>query len=306
MRRESSGGFGGGLSLIIGAVFIGFAPIWVRWSEVGPIATAAHRLSLAVPFLGIWALRERVRQDATRRLLLLRPDIAGWIIAAGIFFALDLAVWHLSIRFTTVANATLLGNLAPIFVAIGAWWFLGESIGKTFLLGMTIALAGAWLLTRANLRLDPGRLRGDVLGVSTALFYGGYQLCVARLRRDLPSARLLFWSSMVAIPFLWIAALISGEVLIPLSLRGWGVLLGLALTAQVAGQGLITYGFAHLPAGLSSLTLLVQPLVAAIAGSMLLNETFGGSQWLGGLVLLSGIYLSRRRTVSVGADAISG
>lgn len=276
-------------SLVVGAVCIGFAPLWVRWSETGPVATAFHRLFLALPALAFWAIRERPgRQHPWSRTDKL------WVLAAGILFALDLAAWHLSIRFTSVANATLLANFAPIFVTLGAWLFLDERPGSRFVGGMGLGLVGAWLLTGARFGAPTSHPKGDLLGLITAAFYGGYQLCVARLRRRHPPGQILFFGSLACIPLLGLMALALGEPILPSTSRGWGILLGLALTAQVLGQGFITHGFAHLPAGYSSLTLLVQPFVAAAAAWALLGEATNGLQMLGGLLLISGIVLARQ------------
>lgn len=284
-------------ALIAGAVCIGFAAIWVRWSEVGPIATAFHRLLLALPILAIWAFAERKRGDHPSRVQESGTSrtLAAWTIAAGVLFAVDLAAWHLSIRLTTVANATLLGNFAPIFVTLGAWLFLREPVGSRFVTGMALAFVGAWLLTGARFDGPSGRLRGDLLALVTAVFYGGYQLSVARLRRELPPGRILLWSSVVCTPVLGLMALAAGETIRPGTVRGWGVLVGLSLTAQILGQGLITYGFAHLPAGYSSLTLLVQPVVAAAAGWCLFGEALTVPRALGGGIVLAGLLLARRR-----------
>jgi drug/metabolite transporter (DMT)-like permease len=280
------------LALLAGAACIGFAPIWVRWSEVGPVSTAFHRLLLALPFLAVWSARER-GSAATGDRGGVPGRLRAWVIGAGIGFALDLTAWHLSIRYTTIADATLLTNLAPIFVTLGAWLFLGERAGARFFLGMAVALAGAWLLTGASLRADPGRWRGVMYGLATGFFYGCYQLCVARLRRSLSAGRVLFYSSLVSTPVLAILAIGAGESLWPASARGWLVLVGLAFTAQVLGQGLITYGFAHLSAGYSSLTLLFQPLVATLAGWQIFGERLGPGQAVGGVVLLLGLVVAR-------------
>ena len=71
-------------------------------------------------------------------------------------------------------------------------------------------------------------------------------------------------------------------------------LAGLALIPHIAGQSLIAYGFAHLPAAFSSVSLLLQPVLAAIYAWALLGETVGPAQMLGGLVVLAGIYLAMR------------
>jgi drug/metabolite transporter (DMT)-like permease len=274
-------------ALLAGAALIGFAPIWVRWSEVGSASTAFWRLALALPILGFWSARERPERSAQSVRLL------PWILGAGVFFALDLSAWHLSVRMTSVANATLLGNLAPIFVTLGAWVFWSERAGSAFFAGMTVALLGAVLLTGARPGIDPDRLRGDLFGLATAAFYGAYQLCVARLRRGLGTGRLLFGSSLASTPVLALIAWLFDEKFLPDTTDGWWVLAGLSLTAHILGQGLITYGFAHLPASLSSLTLLVQPLVATIAGWWLFHEALGPLQMGGGILLLAGLCLAR-------------
>lgn len=277
-------------ALIFGAASIGFAPLWVRWSEVGLVATAFYRVVLALPFAAWIAARERHHPaaavlDPRRRRL--------WLLAAGLLLAADLAAWHWSIRLTSVANATLLANFAPVFVTLGAWWLLHERPGGGFFAGMALALAGAWLLTGASLGLGGPRAVGDALGLLTAVFYGGYQLCVARLRRGLGPGQILAWSCAACAPWLLALALATGETILPATARGWGVVLGLALTAHVLGQGLITYGFAHLPASFSSLTLLLQPVVAALAGWWLLGERLTRWQAAGGAVVLAGLWVAR-------------
>jgi drug/metabolite transporter (DMT)-like permease len=71
------------------------------------------------------------------------------------------------------------------------------------------------------------------------------------------------------------------------------VLVGLALVSQVAGQGLIAWGMAHLPASFSSVSLLLQPVAAAVFAWAILGEAFGALQALGGAVVLAGIVACR-------------
>ena len=178
-------GAGAYLALIIGATGIGFAPIWVRLSEVGPSATAFYRLALALPLLWAWLAWERRRHPATPT-----PDRADlWGLAlVGTFFALDLGVWHWSVKLTSIANATLFANFAPIFVALGARWWFGEQITRRLCAGMALALSGGVLLARINLPQAVQQVAGDALGLTTALFYASYILTLNRMRRNLSSA----------------------------------------------------------------------------------------------------------------------
>ena len=279
------------IALFAGAIGIAFAPIFVRLSEVGPVATAFWRLLLALPLLALWmALQERGRKQGAAR--------SAWPMAvlAGLFFAADLAVWHWSIRLTSVANATFLANLAPVAVTLGAWVLLGERARPVFFAGMLLSLAGAALLMGANVGGPGSVLLGDGLGMLTAVFYAGYQLCVKRLRDTQSTARIMFASGAACATVLLPLALLMGEAILPASPAGWGVLLGLALVCQLAGQGLITYAVAHLPASFSSVSLLLQPVAAAGFAWMLFGEALAALQWFGAAAVLAGIWLARRGT----------
>ncbi|HEV8711785.1 MAG TPA: DMT family transporter [Candidatus Binatia bacterium] len=280
------------LALCSGAVAVAFAPIFVRLSSVGPSATAFWRLTLALPALWLWMTLEGQGRNTFRRPL--SPADYLRLSAAGLFFAGDLAVWHWSIRFTSVANATLLANFAPIFVALGGWLFFAQRVGLTFLLGMSTALIGTTLMVGTSLRVDVQHLWGDTLGLITALFYAGYILSVKRLRGDFSAATIMAWSGAVTSAALFPVAFFSGEHLLPSSSLGWRPLIGLAFISQVGGQGLIAYALAHLPAAFSSLTLLLEPVMATIFAWLILNETIGPWQALGGVLVLGGIFAARR------------
>lgn len=138
----------------------------MRISELGPIATAFYRLLFAMPALWLWYA---VGQRRTACPTAARPvaDIGGFVLA-GLFFAGDLAVWHWSLRFTSVANATLFPNFAPVFVTLAGFLFFGERFSKMFLGGMTIAIAGASILMGESLNLGVSHLLGDALALATA------------------------------------------------------------------------------------------------------------------------------------------
>jgi drug/metabolite transporter (DMT)-like permease len=278
-------------ALFAGALGIAFAPIFVRWSEVGPVATAFWRMALALPLLALWASLQPRRAGAPAR----PPGIAQGV-RAGLFFAADLAVWHWSIRLTSVANATFLANLAPVAVTLGAWVLLKERAKPVFFVGMALALTGAALLVQANVGGTGDALLGDALGILTAFFYAGYQLCVKRLRGAQPTARIMLVSGAACAAVLLPLALASGETVLPTTATGWLVVLALAVVCQFGGQSLITYAVAHLPASFASVSLLVQPVAAAALAWLLFGETLAALQWLGAAAVLAGIWLARRGT----------
>lgn len=277
------------LCLLAGGCAIAFAPIFVRLADTGPVASAFWRCALAVPILWAWLLLARSEVRGTREVPLLP------LVLAGLSFAADLSVWHFSILFTTVANATVLANLTPIVVTLAGWLFWRRKVTRTFLAGMFVAIAGMFVLVGPNFAAGGRPLAGDALGALTAVFYAGYFLAIKEARDARAStARLMAWSTTITAAVLLPVALLMPQPFWPSSPQGWWVLVGLAVITQVVGQGLIAYAFAHLPASLSSVSLLIQPVMAALFAWILFGEAIGPLQFTGAAIVLAGIWMSRK------------
>jgi drug/metabolite transporter (DMT)-like permease len=276
------------LCLLAGGCAIAFAPIFVRLADTGPVASAFWRTALAAPLLWLWVWRtERGRPQV--------PIARGALVAAGLFFALDLGVWHWSIVWTSVANSTLLANLAPIFVTLGGWLLWRQQVSRAFLAGMAVAIAGMFVLVGPNFSIGGTRLAGDALGALTAVFYAGYMLSIKRARdAQASTARLMAWSTTITAVALLPVALLSPQPFLPSAASGWLVLLALAVVTQILGQGLIAYAFAHLPASLSSVSLLIQPVMATLFAWWLFGEAIGPAQFIGGAIVLAGIWIAKK------------
>ena len=225
------------IALLAGAVCIAFAPIFVRLSELGPVTTAFYRLFFALPALWLWVWWQPAPTGTLRKPASMR-DYA-LLALAGLFFAADLAVWHWSITLTSVANATLFANFAPIFVTLGSFLLFGERFRPLFLFSIALGIAGAAVMMADNLTLGTRYLAGDGLGILTAVFYGGYILTISRLRQHFSTATIMAWSGVVTticlLPIAWFS---EGNLVAP-SWLGWLVLAGLALFSHAGGQSLI-------------------------------------------------------------------
>ena len=162
--------------LLIGGCAIAFAPILVRLADTGPVASAFWRCALAAPLLWAWAFHVRGAEVVNARV----PPMA--LIGAGLFFAADLGVWHFSILYTSVANSTLLANLAPIFVTLAGWLLWKQKVTGTFLAGMVLAIGGMFVLVGPNFAVGGTKLLGDALGALTGVFYAGYMLSIKAAR----------------------------------------------------------------------------------------------------------------------------
>jgi drug/metabolite transporter (DMT)-like permease len=278
------------LALFAGALAIGSSGIFVRVSETGPTATAFWRGFLALPLLAVWARLERRRRApaGAAAAASLRDPMFFW---AGVFFAGDLGLWHASLLLTSIAASTLEANCAPMLVTLLAWALWGERPRLAFLGAIALAFGGMLLILAPKLGGSSHALLGDALGLGTACFYAAYILAVARLRERHGTGIVMFASTLVFTVLLLPLAL--PQPFFPATARGWWVLIGCALTAQVLGQSLIAYALAHLPATFGAVGLYVQVIAAATYAWLLLGERLAPVQALGGVVVLGSIALAR-------------
>jgi len=289
-----------GIALVLlftGAVTLGLSPILVRLSELGPTATAFHRVFLALPMLLLWTAVDTHRAAASETVRLKRlPTRRDYAIMAlaGFFFAGDLAFWHWSLQFTAVANATLLATMAPVWVTLGSFLLFGERFSLTFLLGVAVAVFGAAVLMGGSIQIGMDRVFGDFLGVVTGMFFGAYLLTVGRLRAHFSTNAIMLFSTLVTAVLLVPVTLLSGESWMAVSLTGWLVLLALAWVTHVGGQGAIAYALAHLPAAFSSVAMLLEAIAAVFLAWIILGEALDGWQLLGAGIVIGGIFVARR------------
>ena len=276
-------------ALVLGAVAMGASVLFVRWADVGPHASAFWRVFLALPFLWAWMRFER--RGAARR----APRLDLPILLAGLFFTGDLFFWHLAILGTTVANATFLATTAPIWVALGTWLVLSEDVGARTLIGLALCIAGGFALLGESYGYVPQRLMGDLYGVATAVFFGGYVLAVRAARARHGAAHVMFASTAITAACLFVIAFAFEPRMLPQSPQGFGALVALAVISQVGGQGLVAVALGTLPATFSSLVIFLEAIAAASFGWLLLGEALGIAQALGGVLILIGIAVARPR-----------
>lgn len=280
-------------ALVLGTLGIGFASIFAKLAlatgEIGSTAIAFWRTAIAGAVLAAWwSLRVAPDRGATRP----PPASPWWLLPPGLLFALDLATWHHSFRFTTAAHATLLANLQVVLVGLYGWAVLKERVRPRFVLGATLALGGVVAL----LGVEGGgaTLRGNLWAVSTAFFYAAYLVAIRSARRRFVTLTVMASSSVVAAGASFALAIGLGEDWAPRTAATWTWVTALALVSHVGGQGLIAWSLPQMPVSLAGVTLLLQPVFAAALGALILGERLEPGQVAAGLVVLLGLELSRR------------
>jgi len=290
--------------LVLGAVLISFSGIFVKLSEVGPTTTGVYRMGLSLPIFGVWMWGELRRKGETKfippNLIPADRQALLFVVLAGISLGIDLVAWHWCLHMTSVAAATMMGNTAPIWVTLIGFLFFRERFAAAFLIGMAVAMAGVWLLLTGDgksLEIHDGVI--FALGMITAITYAGYLRGGKLARRSLTTSQVMFWGSLSATILLIPVALLTENQFLPSDLRGWAMVIGLAMFSQVIGQSMINWSLAHLPAAFSSVTLLINPVSSALFAWLLLDENLAPLQILGGGVVLAGIWLAKPRNLAL-------
>jgi len=188
-----------------------------------------------------------------------------------------------------VANATLFVNFASLFVALLSWQLLKQPPSNSVLIGMGFAITGSIFLVWSHFQYDLDSLLGDGLGLLAGFFYGAYILAVQVVRPVFSTMTIMTITGIITAVLALTMAFVCDHTLNVNSSTGWAALFGLAIVVQTIGQSLLAYALLALPATLSSVVLLLQPVLAAIIAAFLFEETLIGIQILGMIIILFGI-----------------
>ncbi len=259
---------------------------FVKYSALGPCATAFYRMLFSIPLLlpFVWqALPALSRRD----ILLL--------LGGGLLLGMNLALWNYGLVCTSQANANLLGNLHIFATVPLSLLFYQEKIRRAYLLGVAVAMIGLALLIFGKADPRAGYFLGDGAAFLSALFYGGYMM-VTYAVRDRVSAWAAIWvSAFGCLIFLFPAmALLEGLQFPDTWPRLWPILM-IMLAGQFGGIGLMSLALGRIRATLGSLLSLTQPVAGALLGFILFSERLTGQEIIGMLICSAGVYLAQRR-----------
>jgi drug/metabolite transporter (DMT)-like permease len=263
------------IALAIGISALSLSAMFVRWAEApGPIV-GFYRLLISTIFLTPLFLRQQKQLDPIDKKYLIFP------LFAGIFTAFDFAFWNSSLKFTTAANATLLGNTSPLWVALFA----------LFIFGLVIALTGAALVMGSDFLRHPTIGIGDLMACTAAVFYASYQLTTQRGRKYIDPFRYIWLVGVSATIAMFFMNILLGNSFSGYSTQTWVIFFVTAIVSQMIGYLAITYALGHLPASVVSPTLIGQPILTTILAIPMLGEIPNTIQWIGGAIALAGIYM---------------
>jgi drug/metabolite transporter (DMT)-like permease len=271
-------------ALIGGNVALAMGPWFVRLADTGPVAAGFWRVALALPVLALLA-----RANGQALAALPRKTVLA-VLAGGAFFGLDIASWHTGIGLTRLANATLFGNAGSLILMVWGFIALRRLPRGSEWPAMLAALAGAAILMARSFEISPRTLLGDWLCLLAGLLYAGYLIILQDARRGLGAWSLLTWSCVASAAVLLAVALVAGERILP---HNWWPVVGLAISSQLIGQGLLVYALRHFPPLVIGIALLCQPAVAAVTGWISFGEVLSPLDLLGIALVGSALVLAR-------------
>jgi len=273
------------LALGVGVLALSFSAMFVRWANAPGPVTAFYRLFFSI-FLLLPFFLPRIKGNSS-----IRSSAIWFPLLAGVLTACDLALWTSSLNYTTAANATLLGNTAPLWVALGTWLILKQKLSAAFWRGLAITLAGAFVIMGSDFILHPRFGIGDVMAIFTGFFYGGYFLFTEKSRTHFDVVIHIWLVGIGASIALFGINLAFQYPLTGFDTNTWLIFLATALVSQLIGYMALAYALGHLPASVVSPTMLLQPIVTTLLAIPLLNEIPNLWQGLGAAVALLGIYI---------------
>ncbi len=280
---------------VLGALAIAFSSILVRLSHASPSTAAIFRCAYALPVLGLlmWLEDRRYGSRSWRE--------RRHVVAAGMFFAADLILWHNSIEDVGAGLATVLANVQVVLVPLVAWAILSERPARRVLAALPLAALGVLFISGALQAHAYGRhpARGAILGVGAGIAYVGFLLLLRAGGSDLRRpAGPLFDATATAMVVAIGAGLVIGDARLVPTWPGAGWLITLALTSQVLGWLLITTSLPRLPAAITSLLLTVQPIGSMILAAVILGESPGAVQLAGVVLVVSALLVATARVAS--------
>ena len=282
------------LALFLGILCISIFPVIVRMNLTSGLISAFYRMAIATAVLLPFALyKNKLKLDNIKMLL---P-----IMACGVLFASDIAVWNISIQNSSATQATLLTNLSPIWVGIFSLLFLSFRPRKSFWLGTVIALIGMTVFVGIDTILELKLDFAFFLGILSGVLYAIYILVSKTVLEKLEVVTFITYSMIFSTIFLFIINVIFAESFFGFSDKAWISLLIQGIVCQLIAWLLISYATQKMRATRVSLSLLSQAIFATILAALFVNEKITGIQIIGSGIILVGIattFYEKRKPVA--------
>ncbi|WP_246625020.1 DMT family transporter [Fictibacillus nanhaiensis] len=278
------------IPMVIGIIAISFSSIFVKWSEAPVSVQGMYRLLftliLMLPF--VWKHFGAIKRISLKEYI--------WLFWSGTFLALHFLFWMGSLKLTTVASSTILLSLQPVFVMLGAYIAFREKTTKSAIIGMMVAIIGAIMIGWGDIGISMQHIQGDMLSILGTVVVAVHMLIGQKLLKSIPATVYSFIVFLTAVFVFAMYNLLFSIQMTGYSGREWGIFVLLALVPTLFGHVLFNWLLKYVTAATISMAILGEPVGATLLAYLFLSEALTATQWIGGAIVLSGLYYFLQNT----------
>ncbi len=276
------------LLLPIGIIAISTASIFIKLCDAPSLVIAAYRLTLASLFLAPFACHKRIWQKRN-------GSQWRWLTLSGIFLALHFTFWIASLKLTSVASSVVIVSTNPLFVGLGAWLFLKESLGWNLMVGIGLSFLGSGLISFGDVALSKEALMGDGLALLGAITASGYLLVGRMMRKGQDLLSYIFPVYSAGAMVLIIFSLAFQKSFFGYSSSTYLYLFLLALIPQLIGHTTFNWALKYITAPMVAIAILGEPVGSTILAFFILEEGLTPFKVIGGILIFAGILTALRK-----------
>ena len=273
------------LALAFGILCISIFPILVKLRLTPGLISAFYRMAISLSLLLPYVLFTKKLKLPNNKNLILG-------VLCGVLFASDVAVWNIAIQNSSATQASLLVNLAPLWVGIISYVFLNTKPATNFWIGTTVALFGMAMLVGFKFFLELDFDTAFILAVLAGVLYSIYLLVSKKVLSQMDVLSFMTISLLSSSVFLGVVCALLDEPFFGFSDTGWLVLLIQAVVCQLIAWLSISYATQHMRTTRVSLSLLGQAVLTSVLAWFFLDEKITLNMIIGGLILLLGIRIT--------------
>lgn len=291
--------------IIIGVISLSTSAIFVKLATHAPAAIIAnYRLLFAVLIMAPFIMTKHRHEFK----LIQRKD---WLraIFAGIFLAIHFILWFESLNYTSVASSVVLVTLQPIFAFLGTYLFFKERFSSGAMISMIIAILGSFIISWGDFQMSGPALFGDILAILGAITITAYFLLGQKVRKRLPLMTYTFIVYSISTCTLILYNVILQNPFLGYPADHWWIFLALAIFPTFLGHTLFNWALKWLSTSTISMGIVFEPIGATILAYFILGEKINATQWLGGTIIICGLFLfimstARKRKVTISSKKV--
>ncbi|MFD1415177.1 DMT family transporter [Oceanobacillus jeddahense] len=287
-------------AVVIGVFSISTSAIFVRLAtEASASIIANYRLLFAVllllPFI-LFHYKYEFKRISKKN---------WWLsILAGSFLALYFILWFESLNYTSVASSVVLISLQPIFAFIGTYFIFGERFSSGAIISIFIVLLGGLIIGSGDFQLSGDAMYGDMLALLGAIAVTIYFLSAQHVRKNVSLITYTFIVYGISVVILTLFNIIRQENFFSYPADHWWIFIALAIIPTFLGHSLFNWSLKWLSTSTISMAIVFEPIGASILAFLILNETPTWAQFLGGTIIVFGLFLfilstSRKNKVTI-------